>query len=93
MVDVPQHQLGRLSFRVEGDKWVAYYALPDTMKDALWLGAVHMGLVASDIMRKQLFMQLMQDAVSDIIEKATGQRPIWPNPPTRAPEHERSGRG
>jgi hypothetical protein len=28
---------------------------------------------------------------ADLIEKSTGIRPQWPDPPQRAPEHERSG--
>jgi hypothetical protein len=25
----------------------------------------------------------------DLVEAAVGQRPVWPKPPQRAPEHER----
>ena len=41
--------------------------------------------------RKAAFMGLMQDAVADILEQASGTRPTW-NEPQAAPEHERAGR-
>lgn len=83
-------QIGRLAFRVEGDNWNAYYALPNTMDDALYLGTLRMG-VASHPDRKAAFMDLMRDAVADIIEEKTGHRPEW-NKPRSAPEHEKAGR-
>ena len=85
-------QMGRLAMRVEGDWWVAYYALPDTMEDALELARIQMGIVA-DFSAKQIFMALMRDAVSDIIKEKIGVAPEWPDPEGRpAPEHERAGR-
>lgn len=84
-------QIGRLAMRAEGDNWCAYYAMPDTMQGAILLGSVRMAIVTRDAARKQAFMALMRDAVADIIEDATGQRPTWPNPPRPAPEHERGG--
>ena len=81
-------QIGRLSFRHEGDLWCAYYALPDTMQGALLLGALHMR-AASQPDHKRAFMALMREVVGDIIEQATGTRPAW-NTPVAAPEHERS---
>lgn len=84
-------QIGRLALRVEGDNWNAYYALSDTMDGALFLGSLRMG-IARIPERKQQFMALMRDAVSDIIEERVGTRPDWGGP-TPAPEHERAGRG
>lgn len=86
-------QVGRLALRVEGDVWVAYYALPDSMKDPVFLGSIRMGAVVGNEERKQAFMRMMMDIVSDILEDETGTRPLWPNAPQPAPEHERSGRG
>ena len=83
-------QIGRLAMRVEGDWWVAYYALPDTMDDALRLGSIHMSIVENRD-RKEEFLLLMRTAVGDLIESKTGVRPQWPTPPQRAPENERSG--
>lgn len=82
-------QIGRLAMREEGDFWVAYYAQPDTMERAILLGTVQMRFVL-DPGRKNAFMDLMRDAVADIIEETSGVRPIWPNKPKPAPEHERT---
>lgn len=85
-------QIGRLAMRVEGDLWVAYYALPDTMKDALFLGSIQMAVV-QDWQAKEIFMALMRDAVSAIIKAQAGLSPEWPEPQGRpAPEHEKAGR-
>lgn len=78
--------------RVEGDKWTAYYAMPNTMDGAVYLGQIRMRFVA-DRARKDAFMALMREAVSDLIESEIGTRPTWPDGPTPAPEHERAGRG
>jgi len=87
-----KQQVGRLAMRVEGDLWVAYYALPDTMKDALFLGSIRMAFV-QDFGNKQIFMALMRDAVSAILKGAVGADAEWPNPEgVPAPEHERGGR-
>lgn len=82
-------KIGRLSMRKEGSWWVAYYAMPDTMKGALRLGKVHMRTVPTEE-RKQMFMDLMREAVADILEEAIGKRPTWGGVET-APESERSG--
>ena len=81
--------VGRLAMRVEGQFWAAYYAMPDTMKDAIPLGTIHMRFVQNE-KRREMFMWLMQEAVSDIIEEVSGSRPVWPDDPIPAPEHERS---
>lgn len=80
-------EIGRLSMRVEGDKWAAYYRLGDR---SLRLAEIHMACVER-LDRKEAFMELMRDVVADIIEGATGVRPVWPDPPQPAPESERSG--
>lgn len=85
-------QVGRLAMRVEGDLWVAYYALPDTMEGALFLGSIRMAFV-QDFAAKEIFMALMRDAVGEIIKGQTGISPEWPDPHGKpAPEHERGGR-
>jgi hypothetical protein len=89
MADVPQ-KIGRLALRKEGSLWVGYYALADTMEGALFLGSIRLAFV-QDPTRKAVFMELMREAVSDIIEDKTGQRPIWPDGEQPAPEHERGG--
>ncbi len=87
-----QGGIGRLAMRVEGDWWVAYYALPDKMDDALELARIRMAFV-QEISAKEIFLALMRDAVGAIIKEVTGQDGHWPEPLGQpAPEHERSGR-
>ncbi len=87
-----KQEMGRLAMRVEGDLWVAYYALPKTMDGALFLGSIQMAFV-QDESAKQIFMALMRDAVSLVIKGQTGVDPQWPDPFGKpAPQHERSGR-
>lgn len=75
--------------RVEGEYWVGYYALPDTMRDAILLGSIRMAMVQRED-RKKAFMNLMREVVADIIEEIADERPTW-GEPAQAPEHERSG--
>lgn len=87
-----KQEIGRLALRVEGDWWNAYLAQSGTMDDAIHLGSIRFSAVAENDERKQAFMLLMRDVMADLIESAIGQRPIWPDPPEIAPEHERAGR-
>lgn len=84
----PRSEIGRLALRVEGDLWNAYYALPDSMEGAIFLGSVRIGAVR-DGRRKNAFMALMTEIVGDFIETEVGQRPSWLV--QTAPEHERGG--
>jgi hypothetical protein len=86
---VKKKKIGRLAMRQEGTNWVAYYAEPDTMMNAIFLGSIAMRFVR-DEKRKDAFMSMMKEAVTDILEEIVGERPSWPDPPTPAPEHERS---
>lgn len=83
-------KVGRLAMRHEGTFWNAYYAMPDTMDGAVLLGSIAMRFVA-DATRRDRFMALMKEAVSDIIAEQAGHRPTWPEGPHRAPESERAG--
>jgi hypothetical protein len=86
------YKVGRLAMRHEGAMWNAYYALTDTMDGAIPLGSIAMRFVV-DLERKTAFMDLMRDAVADLIEEKTGERPTWPEGVQPAPERERSGHG
>jgi hypothetical protein len=83
-------QVGRLALRREGALWSAYYAMPDTMSDAVHLGSIAIVAVETNPERKQAFMDMMRDVVADLIEDKVGVRPTWGEPET-APEHEWSG--
>ena len=83
-------QTGRLAMRVEGNLWVAYFAPIGTMEGAIFLGSIQMAFV-QDRNRKRAFMEMMQEAVGEILAEASGQEPHWPEP-VAAPEHERGGR-
>ena len=83
-------QIGRLAMRREGENWNAYYALPNSMIEPVFLGSIRIGAITDNQERKAAFMHMMRDIVSDIIETETGERPTW-GEPTTAPEHEKSG--
>jgi len=83
-------RIGRLAMRHEGENWNAYYALDETMKDAISLGSIRMAAIVNNPTRKQAFMDMMRGIVGDIFEEKLGVRPMWGGPET-APEHERSG--
>lgn len=83
-------KVGRLAMRVEGETWNAYYAKPDTLKDAVFLGSIKMSLVENRG-RRDAFLALMKECVADMIEKVVGHRPTYPEGERPAPESERSG--
>ena len=83
-------QIGRLAIRVEGENWNAYYALNETMEDAIPLGSIRMSIITKYPERRDQFMKLMTDIVADILEQVLGHRPDFGGP-IQAPEHERSG--
>ena len=85
-----REQIGRLAMRQEGEYWIAYYALTDTMEGALPLGSIRMAIIQGSEDIKNAFMLIMREAVADLIEEKTGERPSWTDP-HGAPEHERSG--
>lgn len=90
MSDDRQVQVGRLALREEGKWWVAYYAMPDTMKGAILLAKIKMRAVELNPEVKELFMECMRELVGAILEERVGKRPDWHTEP--APEHERSGK-
>ena len=83
-------KMGRLALRHEGSMWNAYYALPDTMKDAIPIGSISMRAVEGHPIRRQQFLEMMSEFVADIIGEEFGVRPAM-NTPEPAPESERSG--
>jgi hypothetical protein len=91
MTDKPASiQAGRLALREEGENWNAYFAMPGTMQGAIFLGSIRMALIRERPRCRAQFMALMREAVTDILQEATGTRPLfWNEQP--APEDERSG--
>lgn len=85
-----KQQIGRLAMRQEGGNWNAYYALPTSMEQPIFLGSIRMDAVVGHPERKAAFMDMMRDVVSDLIEEKTGVRPTWGGEKP-APEHERAG--
>lgn len=89
-MDANMRQIGRLAMREEGTLWVAYYATADTMDGALFLGSIRMAGVIDSPARRERFMGMMRDMISDILRAQLGTEPAWSE--TRpAPEHERGG--
>ena len=76
--------------RQEGDNWSAYYALPDSMEKSIFIGSIRIGAITNNPERKDAFMDMMRDVISDIIEEQTGHRPEWGGV-TAAPEQDRTG--
>lgn len=84
-------QVGRVAFRVEGDNWNVYWALPDTMEDAVFIASTRFATVNGKPERKKQFMAFIRAAIGDIFEEQYGKRPEWPDPDGKpAPDHERT---
>jgi hypothetical protein len=73
---------GCLAMRQEGNLWCAYYALPDTMEGAEFLGAMHMHFM-QDPKHEAAFFGLMKNAVRGLRKEKTGERPVWPGSMTQ----------
>ncbi len=83
-------KVGRLAFRQEGKMWNAYYALPDTMEGASYIGSIAIVAVQKNTTRKKEFIEMMRGIISEILEERVGQEPTWGSQET-APEHEKAG--
>jgi hypothetical protein len=78
---------GRLAFRVEGTMWNCYYALPDTMQDAIYLGSLHM-TIARNLKHKKAFMNIMRNSLNEFFKDQNLIVDHWKT--ETAPEHERT---
>jgi len=84
----PQRPI-RLALRQEGDWWVAYVALTDTMDEALEVGRIAMGAVMAGQHIKDAFQMLMTEVLRQMLADM-GLNPVgWET--SRAPESERGG--
>jgi F0F1-type ATP synthase membrane subunit a len=62
------------------------------MDGAVLLGSIAMRFVVDAPARRLVFMELMREAVADMLEEQLGSRPQWCGPEV-APESERAGHG
>jgi hypothetical protein len=60
----------RLALRREGEWWNAYLALPNTMENAKLIGSILFSAVCNNATRRQAFIDLMQEVISDAIDAA-----------------------
>jgi len=88
--DKKLQQAGRLALRHEGKMWNAYFALPNTMDGAVFLGSIAVAAVIDNVNRKEDFMRLMKSFVADILADRAGARLLWWDA-HEAPESERGG--
>ncbi len=82
--------IGRLAFRTEGQNWVAYYMLPDSVEDAVFIASIPKGAAARSPQIRQDFMNLARQIVNAVLTDALGFVPEWGGEEP-APEHEKSG--
>lgn len=81
--------VGRLALRIEGEWWEAYYALPDTMEDAIPLGRIRIGAAQANQEVKHGFVELMKMIIADALKESVGPVASWRL--EDAPDNERSG--
>ena len=65
----------RLALRAEGDKWNAYVARANTMKDAIWIGSIALRFIEGNDKRKNAFIAIMTEALGELIEEFYGLKP------------------
>jgi len=79
----------RLAFRLEGNRWNCYVTKTDTMKGAIWMGAMATGIVINNKEHKEAFMDLMKSVFETVIKEKGISVDFWNE--AEAPESERSG--
>jgi hypothetical protein len=84
-------KVGRIAFREEGNLWNAYWALPNTMEDAILIASVKMGVVRSNADLKQAFMEFVRLAASRLLGEQFGDGVAEWQDPVLAPVSEKSG--
>ena len=76
-------QVGRIAFRkrppVDGEPWMwcAYWAEPDTMDGAVFLGSIALALVDGNPEVRRLFMETVKVASRAMLEAKTGGNATW----------------
>jgi hypothetical protein len=84
-------QVFRIAFRHEGEFWNAYLARNETMKDAMLVGSIRMGIVAESDAARQAFLMLMNTGVVHFARIKFGVDLLIPTETQPAPEHEKAG--
>jgi hypothetical protein len=79
---------GRVAFRVDGNLWVAYWAMPDTMDGAVFLASIPAAAAQGDM--KHRFMNMAKDIAAHALKDIIGADVAWTD--ALAPEHEKAGR-
>lgn len=85
-----QHVGMRLAFRVEGLRYVAYFADLDSMDGAEEIASMASACLGDDEIRGA-FMALSRSIFSAICQEVYGFTPEWKDDPVPAPQHERAG--
>jgi hypothetical protein len=67
---------GRIALRVEGDFYNAYYALPDSMKGAIFIGCIRVALIKNDEVRRMQFLDFVRAAIEELL-KDRGHNIVW----------------
>lgn len=74
----------RIAIRDEGKQVSAYYAEPDTMEGAVWIGSLSKALMNTVVLEE--WIKVLTGAIDTL---SGGQLESWEAQP--APEHERGG--
>ena len=82
-------EIGRLAFREEGAFWVAYFAGPGTMDQAVVLGSIRMNVIQACPEHKAAFVTLMRGVLDTAFAEMFGAVPEWRGAQP-APDHERT---
>lgn len=67
--------VARLAMRRRGDWWVAYIAAPETMRDAVEIGSIHVSAVihvTRDAECRRNFVRIMQAQARQTVEQSRG---------------------
>jgi len=79
----------KLCIRAEGDNWNAYIESTDTTDHPgfVYIGSIAKTFIENNEQRKKAFINLMKEAMSDLVEEITGYKTVITK--IGSPEHER----
>lgn len=70
-------RIGRLAFRHEGKFYNCYYALPNSMEKALFIGCVPFAAIRDDRLMQERFIELMRDVLNKVMSEKLGRPIEW----------------